>query len=65
MLSRNATTNLTRRQSSMRRLRRRNAAASMLYCHTNGCASFLVPDPASGVASCPICGYSRRLPRAN
>jgi len=65
MLSRNATTNLNRRQSAMRRLRRRNASASMLYCRTNGCASFLVPDQTAGSATCPVCGYTRRLPRTN
>jgi hypothetical protein len=42
-------------------MRRRSAASNQLYCHTNGCTSFLLPDPAAGVATCPICGYSRRL----
>jgi hypothetical protein len=45
----------------MRRLRRRSAATSKLYCRTNGCASFLQLDPATGVATCPICGYRRHL----
>ncbi len=47
----------------MRRLRRRaqHAAADQLYCRTNGCASFLVVDPATEIASCPICGYTRIL----
>jgi hypothetical protein len=62
MLSRTATTNLTGRQSAMRRLRRRNAAAAVYYCGTNGCASFLVPDPGAALAVCPICGYKRQLP---
>jgi hypothetical protein len=48
----------------MRRLRRRaGAAASALrpYCRTNGCATFLEVDPATGVATCPVCGATRRI----
>jgi hypothetical protein len=45
----------------MRRLRRRSTAAGRLYCSTNGCTSYLEVDPASRVATCPICGYTRRL----
>lgn len=45
----------------MRRLRRRAHAASSLFCGTNGCASLLVPDPATGTAWCRICGYVRPL----
>lgn len=44
----------------MRRLRRRATATSKLFCSTNGCASFLDLDAATGVARCPICGYVRR-----
>lgn len=44
----------------MRRLRRRAAAASNLYCATNGCTSYLELDSSGGIARCPICGYVRR-----
>jgi hypothetical protein len=46
----------------MRRLRRRAQHAEAVtrpYCRTNGCASFLVVDPVTAVATCPVCGYSR------
>ena len=48
----------------MRRLRRRAIkadAATRPYCRTNGCASFLEVDSTRSVATCPICGYTRRL----
>ncbi len=48
----------------MRRMRRRASAASSatrLFCGTNGCASFLDLDPRPGSATCPICGYVRRV----
>jgi hypothetical protein len=61
VLSRSTTASLTGRASAMRRLRRRSAATGELYCRTNGCASFLQLDPATGVATCPICGYRRHL----
>jgi hypothetical protein len=61
VLSRSTTASLTGRASAMRRLRRRSAATGKLYCRTNGCASFLQLDPATGVATCPICGYRRHL----
>jgi hypothetical protein len=61
MLSRSATFNLSHRAGAMRRQRRRTNAAAQLYCSTNGCASFLVLDPGTGVAVCPICRYERRL----
>jgi transcription elongation factor Elf1 len=32
-----------------------------LFCGTNGCASRLDLDPASGVARCRICGFTRRI----
>ncbi len=46
----------------MRRLRRRASTATAMrpYCGTNGCASFLETDPESGIARCPICGFTRR-----
>jgi hypothetical protein len=43
----------------MRRQRRRTAA-SQLFCRTNGCPSFMTLDPETGVATCHICGYTRR-----
>jgi hypothetical protein len=45
----------------MRRQRRRSTAASELFCSTNGCATYLVPDPTTGAATCPVCGLVRRL----
>jgi len=40
---------------------RRSAAGRQLYCRTNGCASFLRLDPESRVATCPVCGFHRRI----
>ncbi|MEX2011872.1 MAG: hypothetical protein WEF51_06535 [Chloroflexota bacterium] len=48
------------RSRSMRRQRRRTAAAGRIYCGTNGCTSFLQVDPATGVARCAVCGFTRR-----
>jgi transcription elongation factor Elf1 len=48
----------------MRRMRRRTHAvnaANRLFCGTNGCASFLEADPETGVATCHICGFVRRV----
>jgi hypothetical protein len=48
----------------MRRMRRRSFAASgtdRLFCSTNGCPSFLQVDPESGLATCHICGFVRRV----
>jgi hypothetical protein len=42
-------------------MRRRAATANRPYCSTNGCTSYLVVDPAAGIAQCEICGYTRRL----
>jgi hypothetical protein len=47
------------RTSSSRRIRRTNH--NRLFCSTNGCASFLQLDAASGLATCPICGLVRRV----
>jgi hypothetical protein len=63
MMSRSVTTSVIGRASNMRRMRRRAAAANgsqRLFCSTNGCPSFLVIDPTTGVATCPICGFVRR-----
>jgi hypothetical protein len=61
MTSRTLTTAVAGRSSSIRRLRRRAASAQRPYCQTNGCTSFLEVDASTGRASCPICGYTRRL----
>ena len=46
----------------MRRLRRRTSATSgRLFCSTNGCASFLEIDVDGHQATCPVCGFRRRL----
>ncbi len=46
----------------MRRMRRRSTAAnSKLFCGTNGCPSLLELDPATGTATCQICGFARRV----
>jgi hypothetical protein len=51
----------------MRRMRRRAQTASQAtttnryFCRTNGCPSFLQVDLARGIATCEICGYTRRL----
>lgn len=63
MMTRSATSTFAGRSSSMRRLRRRSTqstAAGRQFCRTNGCASFLEVDPATGIAACPICGYVAR-----
>ena len=55
------TTSVAGRSVAMRRMRRRTASANRPYCSTNGCTSYLTVYPASGVARCDICGYTRRL----
>jgi hypothetical protein len=61
MMTRTTTATLAGRSSTMRRLRRRASMASQrLFCSTNGCPSYLVIDPATAVATCPICGFTRR-----
>lgn len=62
MMTRTTTSSVAGRSVAMRRMRRRASTASgtsRLYCRTNGCTSFLVVDPATDVATCPICGYTR------
>jgi hypothetical protein len=62
MMTRTATSTYAGRASNMRRLRRRaHHASDRLFCRTNGCPSFLVVDPATEVATCPICGFHLRL----
>ncbi len=53
------TSALSSHASSSRRIRRSNH--NLLYCATNGCASFLQLDPVTGIATCPICGLKRRV----
>jgi len=53
---------LAGRAAADRRRHRRALADPRLYCATNGCASFLQLDPVTGMATCAICGYTRRLP---
>jgi hypothetical protein len=60
MLSRSYQSSMNGRSASMRRLRRRSMS-TRLYCRTNGCTSFLELHPERGIATCPVCGYTRRL----
>jgi hypothetical protein len=46
--------------SARRRIRRSTAGARALYCRTNGCTTFMRPEPSGG-AVCPICGARARL----
>ena len=50
---------ISRRSHAQRRLRR--AASNRLFCSTNGCTTFLVPDEDGTTATCPVCGLHRRL----
>lgn len=50
----------TQRSAAMRRMRRR-VMSDPYYCATNGCATHLVVDSTTGLATCPICGFRRRL----
>jgi DNA-directed RNA polymerase subunit RPC12/RpoP len=61
MLSRSITTTTVERAGASRRQRRRSVAARRPYCGTNGCASFLELDEATGTASCPVCGFRRQV----
>ncbi len=60
MLSRSHQSSMNGRSASMRRMRRRSLALR-LYCRTNGCTSFLELHPELGVATCPVCGFTRKL----
>lgn len=53
------TTDISRRSHAQRRLRR--TASHRLFCNTNGCPTYLVPDEDGRSATCPICGLHRRL----
>jgi hypothetical protein len=61
MLSRTLHTSVVERSASMRRQRRRVSSGHRLLCSTNGCATLLELDLARGLASCPVCGFRRRL----
>ncbi|HET9520129.1 MAG TPA: hypothetical protein VFO73_03695 [Candidatus Limnocylindrales bacterium] len=61
MTPRTTTASVAGRSVAMRRLRRRAASSNRPYCSTNGCTSYLIVDPANGVAHCEICGFTRRL----
>jgi hypothetical protein len=52
---------VARRLSDRRRARRRRAQRRELYCRTNGCTTFLVPEPDGKTATCPVCGARRRI----
>ena len=60
MLTRTHHSSVVGRQASIRRMRRRSMS-TRLYCRTNGCTSFLELNPERGVATCPVCGYFRKL----
>jgi hypothetical protein len=59
MMSRTTSASTAGRSAAMRRMRRRSQAAGRPYCSTNGCTSYLEIDQATGLATCPICGYHR------
>jgi hypothetical protein len=61
MISRTYQSSFAGRSASMRRMRRRTHATGRLFCSTNGCASFLTIDPDRHIATCEVCGYTRRL----
>jgi hypothetical protein len=50
---------LSRRSQAQRRLRR--TAPYRLFCSTNGCTTYLEPDPTGRRAVCPICGLQRSI----
>lgn len=67
MLSRSASTitQVSQRAAAMRRQNGRRGfgrnAGPALYCRTNGCTTYMRLDPATGLATCPICGATRRI----
>ncbi len=61
MMTRTTTASVAGRSVAMRRLRRRTSTNNRLFCSTNGCPSFLVVDPATNVATCPICAFTRHF----
>jgi endogenous inhibitor of DNA gyrase (YacG/DUF329 family) len=61
MMTRTTTASVAGRSVAMRRMRRRSSSATRPYCSTNGCTSFLVVDADTSVATCPVCGFTRRM----
>jgi hypothetical protein len=59
----NGPARLTQRSQAQRRIRR--TSARRLFCSTNGCTTFLVPDASGALARCPVCGYQRLLQAAH
>jgi hypothetical protein len=55
----NAPGSLSQRAMAQRRIRR--TAEDRLFCSTNGCTTFLVPDDDGRRATCPVCGLHRRI----
>ncbi len=57
-------TSTTYTQAGARRRLRRRAQHGFdreLFCGTNGCASRLDLDERTGLATCRICGFARRV----
>ncbi|HEX5466344.1 MAG TPA: hypothetical protein VFW92_06680 [Candidatus Limnocylindrales bacterium] len=56
---------MSQRAAAMRRQNGRRGfgrdAGPALYCRTNGCTTYMRLDPATGLATCPICGAIRRI----
>ena len=61
MQARSHTTHNFSQHASARRRIRRTSAGYRLFCTTNGCATYMQPDPAGMSAICPICGARRTL----
>jgi hypothetical protein len=61
MMTRTTTSSVAGRSVAMRRMRRRASTSTRLFCSTNGCTSYLIVDPATNVATCPICGLTRHM----
>ena len=60
MLSRTYQSSIAGRSASIRRQRRRSLTVR-LFCRTNGCASIMELHPEGGIATCPVCGFSKRI----
>ena len=61
MMTRTTTASVAGRSVAMRRMRRRASTATRPYCSTNGCTSYLIVDPDTNVATCPVCGFTRHM----
>ena len=61
MMTRTTTASVAGRSVAMRRMRRRASTATRPFCSTNGCTSYLIVDPDTNVATCPICGFTRHI----